>query len=83
MSRVEPLLLFTCNRTLQAYGSCVRLISSSKRPGKPSKANPGQRQSMELMQDQSGEPLKVVIKTDQSPLVRDREGRQMGICAQP
>merc|ERR1712185_517860 len=24
--RVEPLLLFPCDRTLQAYGSCVRLI---------------------------------------------------------
>ena len=26
-SRVEPLLLFTCDRALQAYGSCVRLIT--------------------------------------------------------
>ena len=26
-SRVEPLLLFTCDRALQAYGSCVRVIS--------------------------------------------------------
>ena len=26
-SRVEPLLLFTCDRALQAYGNCVRLIS--------------------------------------------------------
>ena len=26
-SRVEPLLLFTCDRALQAYGTCVRLIS--------------------------------------------------------
>ena len=25
--RVEPLLMFTCDRALQAYGSCVRLIS--------------------------------------------------------
>ena len=36
-----------------------------------------------LKQDQFGEALKVVIETDQSPLVRDRECRQMGICAQP
>jgi len=47
------------------------------------KVNLGQRESMELKQDQSGEPLKVVIKADQSPLVRDRESRQIGICAQP
>ena len=26
-SRVEPLLLLTCDRALRAYGSCVRLIS--------------------------------------------------------
>ena len=26
-SRVEPLLLFTCDQALQAYGNCVRLIS--------------------------------------------------------
>ena len=26
-SRVEPLLLFTCDRALEAYGACVRLIS--------------------------------------------------------
>ena len=26
-SRVEPLLLFTCNRALEAYGTCVRLIT--------------------------------------------------------
>ena len=25
--RVEPLLLFTCDRALQAYGACVRLIT--------------------------------------------------------
>ena len=25
-SRVEPLLLFICDRALQAYGSCLRLI---------------------------------------------------------
>ncbi len=25
-SRIEPLLLFTCDQALQAYGSCVRLI---------------------------------------------------------
>ena len=25
--RIEPLLLFTCDRALQAYGSCVRVIS--------------------------------------------------------
>ena len=26
-SRVKPLLLFTCDRALRTYGSCVRLIS--------------------------------------------------------
>ncbi|MAR05615.1 MAG: PIN domain-containing protein [Cyanobium sp. NAT70] len=26
-SRVEPLLLFTCDQALKAYGSCVRLMS--------------------------------------------------------
>ena len=26
-SRVEPLLLFTCDRGMQAYGPCVRLIT--------------------------------------------------------
>ena len=26
-SRIEPLLLLTCNRALRAYGSCVRLIT--------------------------------------------------------
>ena len=25
-SRIEPLLLFTCDQALEAYGSCVRLI---------------------------------------------------------
>ena len=39
------------------------------------KVNLGQRESIELKQDQFGEALKVVIETDQSPLVRDREGR--------
>ena len=47
------------------------------------KVNLGQRESIELKQDQFGEALKDVIETDQSPLVRDRECRQMGICAQP
>ena len=32
-SRVEPLRLFTCDRGLQAYGSCVRVISQPTRPG--------------------------------------------------
>ena len=31
-SRVEPLLLFTCDQALQAYGSCVRLITLEIRP---------------------------------------------------
>ena len=47
------------------------------------KVNLGQQESTELKQGQPRKPLKVVIKADQSPLVRDREGRQMGICAQP
>ena len=29
-SRVEPLLLFTCDHALEAYGSCVRLINKSR-----------------------------------------------------
>jgi len=47
------------------------------------KVNFGQPESTELKQGQPGKPLKVAIKADQSPLVRDRERRQMGICAQP
>ena len=39
-SRVEPLLLFTCDRTLQAYGSCVRLIADNEpRIGQKQAAN--------------------------------------------
>ena len=47
------------------------------------RVNLGQQESTEPKQDQFGEALKVVIEADQSPLVRDRECRQMGICAQP
>ncbi len=34
--RVEPLLLFTCDRALQAYRACLPLITKPARPGRAS-----------------------------------------------
>ena len=59
------------------------MIRSASRWEMAIKVNLGQPESTELEQGQTRKQLKVPIETDQSPLVRDRECRQVGIRAQP
>ena len=59
------------------------MIRSASRWEMAIKVNLGQLEPTELEQGQTRKQLKVPIETDQSPLVRDRECRQVGIRAQP